>query len=51
MMRAEGLKALAFSFCRMMAPVCPVEDLRKKAMSGLPYERQTPAFFQRSDVT
>jgi hypothetical protein len=30
----------------MMAPVCPVEDLRKKAMSGLPNYRQTPAFFQ-----
>jgi hypothetical protein len=30
----------------MMALDCSVEDLRKKAMSGLPDYRQTPAFFQ-----
>jgi hypothetical protein len=30
----------------MMALDCAVEDLRKKAMSGLPNYRQTPTFFQ-----
>jgi hypothetical protein len=41
-----GLKNPSFSLFRMMAAVCPVEDSRKKAMSGLPDYRQTPAFFQ-----
>jgi len=35
----------------MMALVCPVEDSRKKAMSGLLDYRQTPDFFQRSIET
>jgi hypothetical protein len=30
----------------MMVLGCTVEDLRKKAMSGLPNYRQTSAFFQ-----
>jgi hypothetical protein len=34
--QAEGEKALRFSVVRMMVPASAVEDLGKKAMSGLP---------------
>jgi hypothetical protein len=35
----------------MMAGACPVEDLRKKAMFGLPVYRQTSIFFQQTQGT
>jgi hypothetical protein len=43
---AEGGKTLRFFTFRMMAPASAVEDLGKKAMSGLSGYRQTLPFFQ-----